>query len=937
MTPEQFQRVEVLFHQLRPLPDERRKVVLDSCGDPVVRDDVLKMLEHPRTPMKVRDVGSDADRILGGSTAANSEILVGTTVGPYRIVKQLPEGGMGMVYIAEQSAPIHRRVALKVIKPGMDTKQTLARFETEREALALMNHPNVARVLDAGATEKGRPFFVMEYVEGQPITNYCDAQRLNLPDRLRLFIEVCQAVQHAHQKGIIHRDIKPSNVLVTEVDGKPTPKVIDFGIAKATQQRLTERTFFTEKGQFIGTPGYMSPEQAEMTGVDIDTRSDVYSLGALLYELLIGVPPFENKIFREASLAEIQRIIREVDPPKPSTRVGTLDDGSARAAENRNAEPRTLTRTIRGDLDWIVMKCLEKDRTRRYAAANDMVLEIQRFLINEPVDAGPPSATYRFRKFARRNKVPLGVATLVFVVLLGAAVFSTRQYLTADAARRGEAEAREDAEKDRDAAETARDEAEQVTKFLTDTLAAADPFKQGKDVTVREVLDQASEKIGERFAGKPLVEACLKSTVGLTYHALGDDDRAESHLADAVVIYRRILGEHDPRTRLATNMLSVVMGNRGNYGASEALFRSTLEIQRRVLGEENPNTLDSMNDLAIALWPQGRYTEAEELHRKALEIQRRVLGEEHPDTLNSMNYLALVLGRQGRYTEAEELYRKTLEIDNSVLGERHMSTLALINNLAINLGAQGRYSEAEELHRKTLEIQRRTLGEENPDTLMTMFTLANVLNDEGRYPEAEELHRKTLEIRRRVLGDEHPFTLMSMKNLSEVLALEGRYSEAEELLRKALEIRRRVLGKEHPHTLGSMWNLADLLLDKSQYIEAEELAGEALAIWDKKGETITATRWLTTSTRGGALTGLGRFAEAEPLLVGSFGAIKVRSDLSPAEKRRVLDRVVRLYDAWDAAEPGKDYAEKAAGWRMLLSQEKEDWPIVNDGVSAAGE
>lgn len=339
-------------------------------------------------------------------------------IGLYRILEALGEGGMGVVYLAEQEKPIHRRVALKIIKLGMDTKTTLARFEAEREALALMNHPNVAKVFDAGATETGRPYFVMEHVPGLPITAYCDKHRLTTDERLRLFIEVCNAVQHAHQKGIIHRDIKPSNVLIAVQDDKPVPKVIDFGVAKATQQKLTDLTLFTELGQLIGTPGYMSPEQAEMTALDIDTRTDIYSLGVLLYELLVGALPFDNKTLRAGGFAEIQRIIREVEPFKPSTRLGSLGADSATVARNRKTEARSLLRQVRGDLDWIVMKCLEKDRTRRYDTANGLAQDILRHLASEPVLAGPPSSAYRLRKFLRRNKLPVAAITGLFIIVL---------------------------------------------------------------------------------------------------------------------------------------------------------------------------------------------------------------------------------------------------------------------------------------------------------------------------------------------------------------------------------------------------------------------------------------------------------------------------------------------------------------------------------------
>jgi len=385
----------------------------------------------------------------------------GTIIGPYKLLEKIGEGGMAYVYMAEQERPLRRRVALKIIKLGMDTKQVIARFEVERQALAVMDHPNIAKVFDAGATETGRPYFVMELVKGVSITEYCDKNKLSTPERLDLFIQVCNAVQHAHQKGIIHRDIKPSNVMVTLHDGKPVPKVIDFGIAKATIQRLTEKTLFTKYAQMIGTPEYMSPEQAEMSGLDIDTRADIYSLGVLLYELLTGTTPFDAEDLRSKGYGEMQRIIRETEPLKPSTKLSTMGDALTGVAEHRKTNPDLLAKLVRGDLDWIVMKTLEKDRTRRYETVSSLAADVKRHLNEEPVEAGPPGATYRIGKFIRKHRRTVAAVLVIAATLIIGLIISTTLYFIADHARNQEAIARAAAEH---AEKTASEKAESLRR-----------------------------------------------------------------------------------------------------------------------------------------------------------------------------------------------------------------------------------------------------------------------------------------------------------------------------------------------------------------------------------------------------------------------------------------------------------------------------------------
>ncbi|MGB2822043.1 MAG: serine/threonine-protein kinase, partial [Phycisphaerae bacterium] len=451
----------------------------------------------------------------------------GTEIGPYRLLEVLGEGAFGVVYLASQSSPVRRRVALKIIKPGMDSRQVLARFEAERQALAMMDHPSIARVFDAGATEKGRPYFAMELVKGVPITDYCDRHNLAVPQRLELLISACQAVQHAHQKGVIHRDIKPSNVLVTLQDGKPTPKVIDFGVAKATSEPLTERTLFTRQGQLVGTPGYMSPEQAEMSALDVDTRTDIYSLGTLLYELLTGSPPFENDELRHAGLAKIQQIIREVEPPRPSTRCSTLGDEADRAAKRRGSTPQVLARQLRGDLDWITMKALEKDRTRRYASAEAFAEDVRRHLAHQPVEAGPPSAAYRLGKFVRRHRTSVAASVTIALLLVASTAISSVLYWQAKTSERA---ARAAEKQQRAAEQAARASARREAKAAKEARQAADETRRAFYLSGVAAANYACET-GNVAEGKRLLRSVPSKMQGWEwYHVRRGCDEAHQTL-----------------------------------------------------------------------------------------------------------------------------------------------------------------------------------------------------------------------------------------------------------------------------------------------------------------------------------------------------------------------------------------------------------------------
>jgi len=737
------------------------------------------------------------------------------SIGPYRLIRKLGEGGMGQVWLAEQSAPVKRQVALKIIKSGQYDGSALLRFNLERQTLAIMDHPAIAKVFDAGSTPAGQPYFVMEHVPGLPITNYCDQKRLSARERLALLVKVCEGVQHAHQKAIIHRDLKPSNILVVEVDAKPMPRIIDFGIAKAISQQSEDETLVTRAGGTVGTPGYVSPEQADPSIPDVDTRTDVYSLGVVLYELLTGVLPFDVKHWKTKPFHEVLRQLHEDDPPSPSTRIGG-DPASTGTAAKRNTDPRRLASMLRGDLDWITLKALEKDRTRRYGTPSELSADIGRYLRNEPVTARPASVFYRAKKYVQRHKFGAAAVSAMLLLLIAFGVMQTIQLRRIT--------------RERDRANRERDRATRVTDFMTGMFNVSDPIKaQGKTITAREILDKSSAEIDIGLSQDPELKAQMMDVMGVVYQSLGLYSSSVPLLERAADIRRRVLGPENPDTLATMHHLASTLTGEGHYAEAEKLQRETLDIQRRVLGPENPYTLLSMNNLAVVLYDQGHYVEAEKLGRETLEIRRRVSGPEHPDTLLSMVNLASALEKQGRYAEAEKLVRETLDIRRRVSGPEHPDTVAVMSNLAILLNAQQHFGDAEKLERDILDIQRRVLGPEHPGTLITMSNLANLLADENRLGEAEKLLRETMDIQRRRLGPEHPLTLVSANNLSTILDDQGRYAEAEKLERKTLEIERRVLGPEHPDTITATYNLACYAARNGKRDEALSLLREAVA------------------------------------------------------------------------------------------------------------
>jgi serine/threonine protein kinase len=766
---------------------------------------------NPETPDEKNGAAGEATLDTGGTGSATAPAKDRMSIGPYLLVKILGEGGMGQVWLAEQAAPVKRKVALKLIKGGMYDNAVIQRFESERQSLAVMNHPAIAKVFDAGSTPDGQPYFVMEYVDGPTITRYCDNQKLKIQERLQLFIKVCEGVQHAHQKAIIHRDLKPSNVLVVEVDGKPVPRIIDFGIAKAiSSQANAEQTMLTQAGALVGTPGFMSPEQADPRVQDVDTRTDVYSLGVILYVLLTGTLPFDLDDWKKKPFDELLKQLREEDPPSPSVKLREEKDTATDSATKRATEPRQLVSLLRGDLDWIAMKALDKDRARRYGTPSELAADLDRYLQNKPVVARPASAGYRLKKYVQRHRLAVAAASGAVTLLVAFAINEAVQL------RRITRE---------------RDRANRITDFMTSMFKDSDPNKaRGNTITAREILDNGSQEIDKGLEKDPELQAQMMSVMGDVYVNLGLYARGQPLLAKSAEIRRRVLGPESPDTLEATDRLAHVISLEGHYPDAEKLQRETLEIRRRTLGPQNPATASTMMHLGSTLALEGHFPEAEKLEREALEIRERRQGTENVETADAMTNLGYALRAEGKNAEAAELDRQAFEIRSRVLGPEHLDTVAALANQSWDLLLQRKLEQAEKLQQQTLDIRRRILGPEHPDTVGSMGRLAVILLNEKRYAEAEKLQRETVEIRGRTLGSEHPDTARSIGNLAGTLQMEGRLPEAEKLFRQELDIDTRVLGPEHQATLTAMSDLAGILGSEMRYAEGEKLTRQTLDI-----------------------------------------------------------------------------------------------------------
>jgi serine/threonine protein kinase len=854
--PQDFKRVEDIFLTAagKPDPTDRALYLQTACGDDVALrlhvEALLREKEQDATSVEspcanpgatVATTDVEGEQKSNGSFVLNLNEAVGSFIGPYKLLQKLGGGAMGDVWLADQTHPVKRRVALKVIKPGLDSAQVLRRFDVERQALALMDHPGIAKVLDAGTTDAGRPYFVMELVQGVPITRYCDGLHLPVRERLALFVPVCQAIQHAHQKGIIHRDIKPSNVLVCMQDGRAVPKVIDFGVAKALHQRLGEESIYTEIGAIIGTLEYMSPEQAEMSPLGVDTRTDVFSLGVLLYELLTGTTPLGRGRLRQSAYSEMVRLIREEMPEKPSTRLTHSPESPAVVAAQRRTEPARLSKELRGDLDWIVMKALEKDRTRRYEAASDLARDVERYLHNEPVEARPPSTLYRLSKSVNRNKGPV-LAGLSLLLLLVAGIIGTtwgmvrteRALREALQARAAEAEQRELAEANEQKAEAnehkalaaaaaqkqaketamAREvETQAVLEFVeSKVFAAAQPEGLegglGREVTLRRAVEAALPFVDQGFQKQPLIEARLRNSLGISFWRLGDAKTAAEQFQKAQTIYANLLGGDHPDTLRSMHLLANSYQDLGRHTEALKLREDTLAQQKVKLGPDHLATLASMNSLAQSYDHLGRYADALKLNEETLVLVKAKLGPEDPQTLESMWNLANSYNRVRRFAEARELLEQTLTVRRTKFGREHADTLKSMHTLANSYEALGRSADALKLREEALTIRKAKFGPDHPLTFQSMNTLAASYAHLGRFADAAKLVEETLALQKAKYGPDHPETLNSMSNLATSYQGLGRFTDALKLLEETLERQKAKLGPEHPHTVDTMYNLA---------------------------------------------------------------------------------------------------------------------------------
>jgi non-specific serine/threonine protein kinase/serine/threonine-protein kinase len=826
--------------------------VLDSHG-PAAEGEAASASDLPGDPRAtVVDPGGRSAAVAGSPEDEATSFHHPERIGPFRIVNLLGEGGMGAVYLAEQSEPVERQIALKLVHASLRSPVAVARFTAERQAMARLSHPNVAQLYEAGTTEDGFPYFAMELVPGLPLTEHCDHGRLTVAERLALFGRVCRGVQHAHQKGILHRDLKPSNLLVAEVEGRPEPKVIDFGIAKAVDEPLTDESEPLTRRGAVGTPAYMSPE-AIAGASDLDTRSDVYSLGIVLYELLTGVRPHQHK---GPLLSRFDARPTRGEAERPSTRIARLDRTIAgKVAEKRQLAPEDLAKRIRGDLDWIVMKAIADEPDQRYASAAELATDIERHLADEPVEARPPTASYRLGKFVRRHRLAVAAATLVAVALIlgivGTSIGMVRAAREAEASR-------------------------QVTNFLVDLFEVSDPGEaRGNTVTARELLDEGARRMASELQDQPLLKARLMHTIGGVYENLGLYDQAAPLQEEALELRRASLGGDHPEVGRSLDALGNVYSLQANYQEAERLQRQAVSVLEQTVGPDHPDLAEALTHLALTSYFLDRLDEAESYYRRALAIREAALGPDHPDVAVGLAHLGFLYTNQERFEEAEPLLSRALSIRETTLGSDHFLVAESMDLLAELLFLQGRNEEAEDLWLRGLAVRQKVFEPDHPDLAESHFDLGRVYKAQSRFEEAESSFRRGLEIVETSLGPDHLNLSRGLQELGMMLADRGRWQESEATFRRLADVYAKALGSDHVWVGEALNNLGWVLSDGlGRYAEGEVVLRRAVVIFPADPEDAGFSSALARWSLANNLRDQGRYEDAEPFYEEALAILK---------------------------------------------------------------
>ncbi len=945
---------ELLARVLEVPADEQRAFIEDNCDDPELckklietLDDEAELSQFLERPA-VLVLGSDRQKPAQADSPSRS-FGVPKTIGPFRIRELLGEGGMGVVYLAEQDQPVHRLLAVKVVRTDLSIPGAYERFSAERQALARLSHPAIAQMYEAGTTDNGYPYFAMELVTGEPITDYCDRKRMALEERLELFRQVCLGVQHAHQRGIIHRDLKPSNIMVTEVDGVSTAKIIDFGIAKALDQPLDEG--LTGTG-IVGTPEYMSPEALGIAdgASEVDTRSDVYALGILLFDLLSGTRPYRRKRGGAASIA-VEIASGDSRPPSVTLQSQPADFQDL-AAQMRQCTREGLIRRLRGDLDWIVDKAIARHRDDRYDSPAALVADIHRHLTNQPVFAGPPSAFYVFGKLVRRHRGAVAAATAILALLvLGIAGTSIGFVRAQREAARASDEAKRATEESQRANQEAATAAA-VSEFMINLFSASDPAEsRGASVSARDLLDRGAERITEELEDQPLVQARLRASMARIYSELGlldqamplvdavletsegdlvsddvtladsltdlitplklaaDLDRAERCARQALELRRRGLGPRHRKVATSVNHLATVIQDRGNDEGALGLYQEALEIVREQDEVDELAAAEFSCNLAYTFENLGNGDAAEPLYRNALEVHLRLVGDDHPKTLTLMNNLAHLLYQKKDFVQAGEMARNALEGKRRVLGPDHPEVALSFNTLGMVLTAQGDLAEAEACYRETVRILRQALGPDHPNVAMIMVNISALASSQGRAEEALEIVLEAIELLRVHYPEGSTALYRAIGRAGWLKAEAGRHREAVVLRREELAMRRKILGDQHPSVANSMTAVA--LLDEAlgRTAEAEAGAGEALELYRTiypDGHQMVARG---ERVLGAMASADRRFEEAERLLVSSLASY-AKLDPEGDGERATLEALIELYESWGRDDDAGVYRDR---------------------------